>query len=191
MFLDTQYHSLNLVANSIYKHFIGTDNDKPIVIDPCAGFGGRMLGFISAYPNGKYIGIEPNIYTYTYLKYIRDTYLSNYDIELYNVTQEQFIEITPDIQCDLTFTSIPYYDKEDYHGVCNTNYNNIDDWCNKFINNIKKYPNLVLNIPFDLLHTLSDIPFDFYYLKNNISNFNIKSNDGKQYNGYELILKFN
>lgn len=173
------------LAFNIYKYFI-KEKTTPTVIDPCSGFGGRMIGFISAYPNGKYIGIEPNVETFNYLKHIKDNYLSNYDIELYNITQEQFIESTPSIECDLTFTSIPYHDRELYHGITNTNYIDVEDWKHKFITNIVKYPNLLLNIPMNLSYLFDNYNYDTYYIESNSSNFNNKINKKKR----ELLIKF-
>lgn len=157
------------VAYNIYKHFL-KDNNSPTVIDPCAGFGGRLIGFVLAYPNGRYIGIEPNVETFNYLKHIKDNYLSNYNIELYNITQEEYISNNLNIKSDLTFTSIPYYNKEDYNGN-NLNYNDITNWENKFVTNIIKYPNLLLNIPMELEYLFPNFK-DKYYLQNNVSNFN-------------------
>jgi hypothetical protein len=96
-----------VLAAAIYKEFIG-DNNTPVVIDPCAGFGGRLLGFKSIYPNGKYIGIEPNKETYDELVKLSENF-SN--IELHNCEIEDY---TGSKNCDLTFTSIPYFDLEDY-----------------------------------------------------------------------------
>jgi hypothetical protein len=103
-----------LLAASIYKFKLG-NMENPIVIDPCAGFGGRLLAFKALYPNGTYIGIEPNIETFNELSELKNMFIEggiNADtIKLYNCTLEEYSGTK---QADLTFTSIPYYDLEIY-----------------------------------------------------------------------------
>lgn len=127
-----------LLAAAIYYEFLA-DKENPIVLDPCAGFGGRLLGFKSKYPNGKYIGIEPNLETFNELKKLAENFTN---IELYNCKIEDFI-LTEEV--DLTFTSMPYYDIETYSNV--VEYKNFEEWKNAFIEKLKSLPNLVINIP--------------------------------------------
>lgn len=126
------------LAFSIYNHFI-TTTDTPIVLDPCCGFGGRMLGFFIRFPQGKYIGCEPNTQTYSELlilkKKISDYLGYEVDCEIHCNTIESFVvEKLHKRRIDFTFTSIPYYDLEKYSEdiVCD-NYISFDDWKNKFI----------------------------------------------------------
>ena len=127
-----------ILATAIYYEFLG-DKETPIVLDPCAGFGARMLGFKSKYPAGKYIGIEPNLETFNELKKLAENFT---DIELYNCKIECFNLIE---MVDLTFTSIPYYDIETYSNIIE--YKNFDEWKNTFIAKIQSLPNLVVNLP--------------------------------------------
>lgn len=160
-----------ILAASIYKHFLG-DINEPTVIDPCAGFGGRMLGFKSIYPNGKYIGIEPNKETYIELKELSKNFTN---IELYNCKLEDYAGIK---KCDLTFTSIPYFDVETYSN--NTKYNSFNDWKNIFINALQTFENKKICMSEDILNKLS---FNYEYkILNNTSHFN-KVNKSK----YEVI----
>lgn len=176
-----------IVASSIYKHFLG-DNPISTVIDPCSGFGGRLLGFKSIYPNGTYIGIEPNIETFNELLQLKKELIDvlkcdENTIQLFNTTCEEFIENNPNIQANLTFTSIPYYDIEEYSN--SISYKSFDDWKEKFIDNgINKYPNKVINLPHNLQSIIPNCT-NKYYLYNNKSHFN-KNDDKKQ----ELVIQY-
>lgn len=154
-----------VVAASIYKHFLG-DTDRPIVIDPCAGFGGRLLGFKSIYPNGTYIGIEPNIDTYNELSELAKNFTN---VELHNCKLEDY---NGSKDCDLTFTSIPYFDTEIYSN--HISYDSIDVWQQEFINGLLTYKNLVVNIAPEIEH-LFPTPTTKFYLQNQTSHFNKNS----------------
>jgi len=163
-----------LLAASIYEHYIGYKED-PIVLDPCCGFGGRLLGFKSIYPNGKYVGCEPNIETYTELQQlIKNTGWTN--IEIYNCKFEEFNTLD---NFDLIFTSIPYYDVELYSN--NTEYKSFDEWRNIFIKSIEQYSgkNCYINTPHELCNKLGWNNIDAY-IKSNRSHFDKKSGDKKE-----------
>ena len=150
-----------LLAATIYKHFLG-DAKSPTVIDPCAGFGGRMIGFKSIYPNGKYIGIEPNIETYNELVKLSKN-LTN--VKLYNCKLEDYAGSK---ECDLTFTSIPYFDLETYSNP--VKYRDIEDWQDTFIKSLKTYNKLVVNLPNSLEYLFENYNKK-YFLQNNTSHF--------------------
>ena len=164
-----------VVAARIYKHFIG-DNTAPVVLDPCAGFGGRLLGFKSIYPNGTYIGLEPNIETYNELKLLS----SNFDnVTILNSKLEDYSDT---YNFDLTFTSIPYYDKEIYSN--HIYYSSLEEWVDQFIvNGINKFNNKLINFSSNLRQYFPD--GDEYFLQNNTSHFNNKSKHKSEY-----ILKY-
>jgi len=97
------------------------------VFDPCAGWGGRMLGSVSA--GAEYVAFEPNTETYngllklaTFLgidskvRIIKDSALemNNYDIGLF----------------DIVLTSPPYYDLEIYSHELTQSINNCDNYNN-------------------------------------------------------------
>ena len=166
-----------VVAAGIYKHYLG-DIENPVVFDPCCGFGGRMLGFKSLYPNGTYIGCEPNISTYNELIELS----SNFDcVDIYNCKIEGFKE---DISYDIAFTSIPYFDLEDYrNGI---KYKDFNEWVNTFIVTLLSYPRLIVNMPYDLCVLLGlDGSIDGY-LVNNRTHFS-KNREYKK----EVLLKLN
>lgn len=129
-----------VLAAAIYKHFVG-DKLNPVVFDPCAGFGGRMLGFKAIYPGGIYIACEPNVDTFNELINLASNFSG---VCVYNCKLEDFdLQIIKDV--DLSFTSIPYYDLERYSNV--TKYLNFDDWSIKFIGKLKMVPKLLINVP--------------------------------------------
>jgi len=163
-----------LLASSIYYKFLG-NKEMPIVFDPCAGFGGRLLGFKSKYPNGKYIGLEPNIETYNELVELAKNF-SN--VDLYNCKAEDY-ELKEEV--DLTFTSIPYYDLETYSNPIK--YTNFQEWKNIFLNKILSFPNLVLNVPNKLRFEIT-LPCIEYFIKSNTSHFD------KNTTKTEFLLKF-
>ena len=69
-----------MVAANIYKHYLG-DKSNPVVFDPCFGFGGRLLGFKSIYPNGKYIGVDYDVNGYNNIQKLSDQFEN---VELFN-----------------------------------------------------------------------------------------------------------
>ena len=166
-----------LLAFFLYKKYLG-DIQNPIVFDPCCGFGGRLLGFKCAYPNGTYIGCEPNIETYKELiDLTRELNLSN--VKIYN---SKFEDMDINFNYDLALTSVPYFNLEKYSNV--VEYNNYNDWLNKFMHPICKLPKLILNLPINIMQ---DLFLDNYldcYLINNKTHF-------KKIINKEAILKLN
>lgn len=103
-----------------------------IVLDPCCGWGGRMLGTVAA--GAEYIGFEPNTETYKHLIELAE-YLDITDkIHIYNEGAENISKY--DITCDLILTSPPYYDVEVYckeNTQSITNCNTYEEWLNNWL----------------------------------------------------------
>jgi hypothetical protein len=163
-----------IVAASIYKHFLG-DTQNPTVFDPSSGFGGRLLGFKALYPNGKYIGIEPNKDTYLELKELSKNFTN---VELHNCKLEDFNQ---EIEYDLAFTSIPYFDLETYSQP--VEYDSFKTWTDSFIKTLKSYDKLVVNVPLNFEELFPNVK-NRYYLVSNSNHFNKKSNEKR-----ELIIE--
>jgi len=160
-----------VLAAAIYKHFLG-ENQTPTVIDPCTGFGGRMLGFKSMYPRGRYIGIEPNPDTFKELQELAKNFTN---VELHNCKLEDY---SGNKECDLTFTSIPYFDTERYSNVIH--YDSFEQWQDTFIKSLMTFENLLVNIPNELRTIFSD-KCNEYFIKNGTSHFNNKHHDKLEY----------
>jgi hypothetical protein len=166
-----------IVASSIYNHYL-INHNNPIVFDPCTGFGGRMLGFKSKYPNGTYIGIEPNIDTYHELVSLGKKFEN---VVIYNCKLEDFNE---QINYDIGFTSIPYFDLEEYSN--SIIYESFNDWKNTFIKKLLTYPRLLINMSEKLCIQLQLTQYIDTYLSNQTSHLDKNKNSKK-----EVIIKVN
>jgi 16S rRNA G966 N2-methylase RsmD len=82
-----------------------------VVLDPCCGWGGRMLG-VACNPNRKYIGFEPNTTTFNNLLKMKDFFkLKN--VEIYCQPAEIGISTIQE-SVDCVLTSPPYFNLEVY-----------------------------------------------------------------------------
>lgn len=166
-----------ILAANIYKHYLG-DNHSPVVFDPCAGFGGRLLGFKSIFPNGVYIGLDPDVNTWTNLVNLSKNFNN---CTIHNSKLEDFKDT---IDYDIAFTSIPYYDLEKYSQPIE--YNDFDDWVCKFIKPLLGYPNMLINMSYNLCERLGLTEYIDSYIQSNTSHFNKKNNKK-----LEVIIKLN
>ena len=128
------------VARQIYLKYVG-NLKKRNILDPCAGWGGRMIGAASI-PNTRYVACEPSTETYNGLVKLGSwlkTLQPSFDFEIHNVPYEEF---STDEKFDLALTSPPYFNTEHY-STEETNSENkfpeYDLWVNGF------YKPLILN----------------------------------------------
>lgn len=123
------------VARKIYMtHSIETNN--MIVLDPCCGWGGRMIG-CATIPNSTYIGFEPSSKTYDglqklgeWLKKLQPTF----NFEITKIPYEE-ADLSKYSKFDIALTSPPYYDTEQYSDEPTNSlnkFNSYDDWVNGF-----------------------------------------------------------
>ena len=121
------YFCLGLTKNTMYRpqiaKMICTKYSPKIVLDPCAGWGGRMLGVVST--GAKYIGFEPNIETYNNLLKLSNFLHIEDKVILINEPAQNILKYRLN-KVDMILTSPPYYDVEIYSNT------------DKFF--IKKYP---------------------------------------------------
>ena len=120
-------------AKSIYEYFRGE-----CVLDPCAGWGDRMLGATVSSCVKKYVGFDPNralipgykeiMRRFGHVQKMRDTVFDfanpsvatqthiafSNDFEIYAEPFEQGVLSFPPNSFDFAFTSPPYFDYEDY-----------------------------------------------------------------------------
>jgi hypothetical protein len=86
------------------------------VLDPCAGWGGRMLGVLAA--GGTYTAAEPDPRTYRGLVNILEDPAIPADVKeratIYNAPAESILPTLPVASFDLVITSPPYYNLELY-----------------------------------------------------------------------------
>ena len=134
-----------------------------------------MMGFKSIYPNGTYIGIEPNPETFNELISLSKNFNN---VKLYNCKLEEYDN---NKECDLTFTSIPYFNNEIYSDGKNMKK---DQWLSMINHLINNYNSIVINLS---ENSYENIKFNYnekYLIKYSASHFNIK-NKFK----YDLLLK--
>ena len=105
------------------------------VLDVCVGWGGRMLGAISANTNeNTYTGIEPNTKTFEGLMNMKNE-LSLRNVTLYNDCAENVLPTLEDEFYDLAITSPPYYNLEIYcdEETQSHHYGSYEEWISKFL----------------------------------------------------------
>jgi len=107
--------------------FMGT------LFDPCAGWGGRMLGTVAA--GWRYIGCEPNKTTYDNLVRMAEFLNISNSIELHNVPFEEF-DMNGLDKIDIVLTSPPYFNLETYSDDNAQSYirhNDFNDWMHNWL----------------------------------------------------------
>jgi hypothetical protein len=155
-----------LTARLIYEKYLGEiENQKQFTIyDPCAGWGGRLIGALSSKMKIHYVGIDPNNMEYYDVpvkgllggtKKVNRELFSSYDElgDFYNkhCNGKNTFEVIGDIaeetitkpymkkyigECDLVFTSPPYFDREQYSeddSQSMNRYKTYDKWKEKFL----------------------------------------------------------
>ena len=158
------------VARQIYDTYIYTKNKNPVILDPCCGWGGRMIGCAS-FPNTTYIGCEPCTETYEglcklgeWLKILQPTFS-------YKIYKVPFEDAQFDTQFDFALTSPPYYNTEHYSSEPTNSlnrYTTFESWVDGFysplivktLSLLKEQGLFVLNIgdrKYNLSNALQDI----------------------------------
>lgn len=94
------------LAKAIVSNFPGQT-----VLDPCAGWGGRMLGTVST--GKKYIAFEPNTQTYNNLLNLAEFLNIKDKVEIYNIGAEHMNDFIKE-KVDIILTSPPYFNLEIY-----------------------------------------------------------------------------
>ena len=118
-------------AKLIYEKFGGDG----VIRDMSCGWGGRLLGFLSASNTKHYIGTEPSTKTYEgLLQMSKEFSYINKKIDIYKQGSEDFVPKKESI--DLCFTSPPYFDTEKYSDEETQSYIKFpsnDEWVNGFL----------------------------------------------------------
>lgn len=121
-----------LLAKYVYQKY-GFDGMR--AWDPCAGFGGRMLGFLSAFKNGLYIGSEPNPNTHSELVDLGKKLNVNVSLIKEPVENLNISDV------DLVFTCPPYDFKEHYcddKTQSDVRYSTYNEWVSGFLTTLAK-----------------------------------------------------
>lgn len=109
------YFCTGLTKNTMYRPHLAktiiSSFPGETVLDPCAGWGGRMLGTVAA--GKKYIGFETNLETYNNLNKLVDFLNIKDSVTLYN-TGSEFMEDYIKNKADIVLTSPPYFNLEIY-----------------------------------------------------------------------------
>lgn len=100
-----------LVAKFVYETY-SKDGDN--VLDPCCGFGGRLLGCMVAGEQRTYYGIEPEQKTYDGLLQMAQDVNPYFKTVIQRSTFESAQFDTTEM-FNLIFTSPPYYNQESYN----------------------------------------------------------------------------
>jgi hypothetical protein len=143
------------------------------VIDPCAGWGGRMIGFSTVIK--EYYGFEPYTKTYNGLNKLGEWLKERnecFNFKIYNLPFED--AVLENEYFDFAFTSPPYYETEKYGNELTNSHNrykSFTDWCDLFylpmiqktMDSLKKDASFVLNIG-SRIYPLNEV------LKSNFSN---------------------
>lgn len=125
------YFCYGLTKNTMFRPHLAKmicDFYKPtVVLDPCCGWGGRLLGVVAS--GATYVGFEPNTETYKHLVELVDYLQISKQVLLFNEPAETIKSHT--IMADLVLTSPPYYDLEIYSHEptqSHTNFNSYKEW---------------------------------------------------------------
>jgi hypothetical protein len=118
-------------AKLIYEKFGGDG----VIWDPSSGWGGRLLGFLSAKNTKHYIGTEPSTKTYEGLLQMSEEFsYINKKVDIYKQGSEEYLPNKSSL--DLCFTSPPYFDTEKYSDESTQSYKKFptqDEWVNGFL----------------------------------------------------------
>ncbi len=124
------------LAREIYLDYCGKGAK---VLDPCAGWGGRMIGYVSSGLGGEYMATDPSTKTFNGLNKLKEFLFSaenitKPEIKLFNMPFED-LEL-PDNYFDFAFTSPPYFDTEIYsdeESQAFKRYKTIEEFNEKFL----------------------------------------------------------
>lgn len=128
------------IAKWVYKKYLN-NIENPKVLDPCGGFGSRLLAFYDTFA-------DKGLYWYN------DAWSNNcnsvkefsnsFNIKNIKISNKYFEEFETEEKFDLIFTSIPYWNIEIYGEVMNY-YKDFEEWKNKFLFNLIDKSRALLN----------------------------------------------
>lgn len=143
------------VAKAIYDYF----NAKNVV-DLCSGWGDRLSGFYASQSTKSYFGIDPNtllINGYNQQIYEYNKLIKKDVVMICQAAENELVKLP---QCDLVFTSPPYFGIEKYSKDENQSYlryRKIDVWLEEFLFKIIEKSFKVLEKDGHLVLNISDV----------------------------------
>jgi len=127
------YNFRPAIAKAIWDRYCPSGGS---VLDPCAGFGGRLLGFYVSQA-GSYTGVDACGETVKGLKHMRCILSRDIPGKTVDIRYGAFEDVDiGDEQYDVVFTSPPYYTKEWYGDddcISHNRYSTYDEWRVKFL----------------------------------------------------------
>lgn len=125
-----------LTKNTMYRPHLAKTicqyyNTK-VLLDPCCGWGGRLLGTVAA--GAKYIGFEPNTETYNNLLNLVHFLHIEDKVTLFNLPAEE--ADIDSLEYDTVLTSPPYYNLEIYcdeDTQSENRYSTYNDWLEQWL----------------------------------------------------------
>ncbi len=120
------------LARNIYKKYC-KDGDK--ILNPCAGWGGRLIGLASCmFNNIEYVETDPSKETFKGLTELKDFLKLGDNFKQYNLPFEDLK--LKENYFDFVFTSPPYFDTEKYSEDEEQSYiknSNYEEWRDNFL----------------------------------------------------------
>lgn len=133
VYMASGMHNPSFFRPHIAKQIIlSTNKLRGTLFDPCAGWGGRMLGTVSA--GWHYVACEPNRTTYNHLLEIVDFLDIRDFVTLHNIPYED-LELSAVGPVDVVLTSPPYFDLEIYSNEdtqSHRKFTTYDTWLNNW-----------------------------------------------------------
>lgn len=134
------YFCTGLTKNTMFRPHLAkaivSSYPGETVLDPCAGWGGRMLGTVAA--GKKYIAFEPNVETYDNLIQLAEFLDIKNQIEIYNVGSEHMNNYLTK-KVDIILTSPPYFNLEIYadgKAQSENQYSSYESWCDGWLETV-------------------------------------------------------
>ena len=134
------YFCTGLTKNTMFRPHLAkaiiSSYPGETVLDPCAGWGGRMLGTVAA--GKKYIAFEPNLETYNNLIQLAEFLDIKNQIEIYNVGSEHMNNYLTK-KVDIILTSPPYFNLEIYadgKAQSENQYSSYESWCDGWLETV-------------------------------------------------------
>lgn len=134
------------VAKAIYDKYCPVGGK---IIDPCSGWGGRLLGFYFCNTAERYVGIDASADTIRGLRHMICIVGRDAREKSANVHYSAFEDWNTDERFDLAFTSPPYFNKEVYDSddkQSQLRYPIYDEWKNRFLRVMIEKINSLLKI---------------------------------------------